>query len=346
MTPSPARTSRRRPRTFFALAGVVLLGLVAVISTTALLRSGPDVGHWRSAAAQAEYQRAHEELIAGLPAAPEQLDVPTTFGTVRVLRWPGPGPGPGDPALLIPGRASGSAQWVENLPGWIGTREIYALDALGDAGFSAQRVPLDGVEKQADAYAEVLDALDLRMVHVVGHSFGGAQAANLATRHPDRVRSLTLLEPVLIIGRFPLSLYFWATLISLPVPDSWRDAGLARIGGTTPEEVRDGGAMTRLIDAATRGYSASLPTPGTLSDEQWRSIRAPLRLDLGGRQSLSGADAADRIRELLPDAHVTVWPEGTHSLPMDQREDFDVLIPQFWATAEAADPTVSAVLRA
>lgn len=345
MTSRTSRTPRSRRRTFFGRAGVVLLALVAVASTTALLRSGPDVGHWRSAAALAEYQRAHEELIAELPAAPEQLDVSTTFGTVRVLHWPAPDPNPGDPALLIPGRASGSAQWVENLPGWIGTREIYALDALGDAGFSAQRVPLEGVEKQADAYAEVLDALSIGKVHVVGHSFGGAQAANLATRHPERVRSLALLEPVLVIERFPFSLYFWATLISLPVPDSWRDAGLARIGGATPEEVREGGAMTRLIDAAARGYSASLPTPGALSDEQWRSISAPLRLDLGGRQSLSGAGAADRIRELLPDAHVTVWPEGTHSLPMDQREDFDVLIPQFWVAAESADPPTSAVPR-
>lgn len=92
--------------------------------------------------------------------------------------------------------------------------------------------------------------------------------------------------------------------------------------------------MARMIDEATRGYSASLPTPSPLSDEQWRAITSPVRVDLRGRQSLSGSSAAERIRTLLPDATVTVWPDGTHSLPMDHREEFDQLLPDFWAAAE------------
>lgn len=309
---------------------VAVIALIAIAPTTVLLRGRPDVGHWRSTGTLADYRAAHAELLATLPVAPERLDVPIDHGVVHALHWPGDGV----PVLLIPGRSSGSSQWVENLPGWIGNRPLYALDPLGDAGFSTQRLPLGGPEEQADAYVEVLDELDITRAHVVGHSFGGAQAAMVATRYPDRVASLALMEPVFVISPLPAATFFWAAVSTLPVPTSWRDRALAKIGGTTVEEVRADSPMARMIDVASQGYSAQLPMPRTLDDEQWRALDMPVRLDLGGRQSLSGADAADRIRVLLPDATVTVWPDGTHSLPMDHHTEFDRLLPEFWDTAD------------
>ena len=130
---------------------VAVIALIAIAPTTVLLRGRPDVGHWRSTGALADYRAAHAELLATLPVAPERLDVPIDHGVVHALHWPGDGV----PVLLIPGRSSGSAQWVENLPGWIGNRPLYALDPLWDAGFSTQRLPLGGPEEQADAYVEV-----------------------------------------------------------------------------------------------------------------------------------------------------------------------------------------------
>jgi pimeloyl-ACP methyl ester carboxylesterase len=45
----------------------------------------------------------------------------------------------------------------------------------------------------ADAVG-MLDALGARTAHVVGHDWGAAVAWQLATRHPDRVRSLTAVS--------------------------------------------------------------------------------------------------------------------------------------------------------
>lgn len=54
--------------------------------------------------------------------------------------------------------------------------------------------PLPGVEyADADDLAHLLDALGIEQAHVVGASFGGRVALELATRHPDRVVSLALL---------------------------------------------------------------------------------------------------------------------------------------------------------
>lgn len=45
----------------------------------------------------------------------------------------------------------------------------------------------------ADAVA-VLDALEVRSAHVVGHDWGAAVAWQLAARHPERVRTLTAVS--------------------------------------------------------------------------------------------------------------------------------------------------------
>lgn len=293
-----------------------------------------NVGHWRDTHLQATYAQAYDQLITGLPEQPERLDISTPHGTVRTLHWPGPHGTHRTPALLIPGRSSGAAQWVENLPAWIGTRPIFAVDPLGDAGFSSQQVPLASIEEQADSYLAVLDALDIPSVHVVGHSFGGAGAANLASRHPTHIRSVALFEPVLVIAPLPATTYLWATMLLLPLPPSWRNHALAKISGASTSELDEAGPMATLIDAASRGYSAALPTPKTMSDKQWQAITSPVRLDIGGQHSLSGSNAAARILKLLPQAKVQVWPTGTHSLPMDKHEEFGRLIPQFWAEAE------------
>jgi pyruvate dehydrogenase E2 component (dihydrolipoamide acetyltransferase) len=56
----------------------------------------------------------------------------------------------------------------------------------------------------ANAVGEVLDALDLQNVTMVGHSMGGPIAAWVAAEQPGRVRALTLLAPVGFGPIFPL----------------------------------------------------------------------------------------------------------------------------------------------
>ena len=45
-------------------------------------------------------------------------------------------------------------------------------------------------------YQASMAALDDAPMDVVGHSFGAAIALRMAVEHPDRIRSLTLFEPV------------------------------------------------------------------------------------------------------------------------------------------------------
>jgi pimeloyl-ACP methyl ester carboxylesterase len=57
-----------------------------------------------------------------------------------------------------------------------------------------------GAARHAQDLVGVLDALDLRSVHVLGMSMGGFVAVELAAAHPDRVTSLVLVD-----GGFPMA---------------------------------------------------------------------------------------------------------------------------------------------
>lgn len=323
---------RPRSRRYGKWVLIALVVWLSVDKAISILRSEPEVGYWRSQAGRAAYAQAYRNALAELPAPDATLDVPTSFGSVRALRWDGKDAS-ATPVLLLPGRSSGIPMWSENLSEWIGQRDIYAVDPIGDAGLSNQSTPLADFEAQGSWISETISGLGLTRVHAVGHSFGGANAAILAVTHPDQVASLTLIEPVFVLAPLPLSTFFWAAVTQLPVPQDWRDRALAEIGGVGLDEVRERTPLSSMIDLGTQHFRAALPTPRTLTDAELAGLSMPVRIDLGGSQSLAGAGAADRVRTLLPDSTVTTWPDATHSLPMQESGALGAALLDFWGRA-------------
>src|SRR5450755_2826669 len=107
--------------------------------------------------------------------------------------------GAGRPLLLITGIGANLDMWAP-FARLVGDRELIAFDPPG-AGLSQRpRRPL-GMRGLAGVVRELLDALGLERVDVLGYSFGGALAQELAHRAPDRVRLLVLSLPHVAGGR-------------------------------------------------------------------------------------------------------------------------------------------------
>ncbi|MFT3662451.1 MAG: alpha/beta fold hydrolase [Gordonia sp. (in: high G+C Gram-positive bacteria)] len=268
-----------------------------------------------------------------MPTPTSTRDVPTALGTVRAYEWTGSDPDTA-PVVLLPGRSSGVPMWAENLPALRRSgRTVFAFDAVGDAGLSEQTAPVRGAEDQARWVEDALSGLDLDAVHTVGHSFGGATAAAHAVHHPGRPASLSLLEPVFVFRRPPVSTFFWSGVATLPVPQSWRDRALAAIGGVSVDEVREHTPVGDMIAAGTEHYSAHLPVPRMLDDTELAGLTMPAYVAIASDSSLAGgAGAVERARR-IPGALVEVWLDTTHSLPMQVPDALAERLTEFWASA-------------
>ena len=105
----------------------------------------------------------------------------------------------GDPAnppvLLLHGITRSLEDWSAQIGLLSAKYRVIAPDLPG-FGFSARKPEPATLQALADGAAETLDALDEhRPCHVIGNSLGGATAMQLLATHPDRVATLTLVDP-------------------------------------------------------------------------------------------------------------------------------------------------------
>jgi pimeloyl-ACP methyl ester carboxylesterase len=104
--------------------------------------------------------------------------------------------GSGEPILCIHGTSGSAAFWGDAVQELARLGRVISYDRRG-CGRSERPEPYEStsVDEHADDAAALLDALDAAPATVIGRSYGGTVAADLALRHPDRVRALVLLEP-------------------------------------------------------------------------------------------------------------------------------------------------------
>lgn len=329
MTPATqTRHSHRRPRQ----TATVLICALAAAQVLGWFTASPRVGHFRTVDDRLAYEAAYTRAMALMPSPSRTLDVQTAFGTVRVYEWANPD-ATGAPVVLLPGRGSGVPMWSQNLPSLLAQRSIYALDALGDAGLSAQSAPLTSTVDQASWIDETLKALEIERAHIVGHSFGAASAMALAVNRPARLASLTLLEPAFVLRWPPASIILWSIPASLPfLPQTWRNAAIAQIAGEDPGAIDPDDPVATMITLGGTGYSAALPTPHPLTDVQLRSITVATYVALADGSPITKGAASRAKAELIPDVQVKVWPGTTHSLPMQVADPLAAELAVFWST--------------
>ncbi len=104
--------------------------------------------------------------------------------------------GAGDPIVLLHGWPQTWYEWRPVLPALSQRYRVIAPDMRG-LGDSSK--PAIGYDKQTVAgdIRELIDHLGAGACHVVGHDWGGPVAFALAAGHPDRVRTLTIVDVAL-----------------------------------------------------------------------------------------------------------------------------------------------------
>lgn len=247
--------------------------------------------------------------------------------------------GDGDPVLLINGIGAHHGMW-EPLDTCLGNFSTIAYDAPGVGRSPGVRLPFSmaGLGRLA---ARLVETLEIERVDVIGYSFGGAVAQEMARQAPERVRRLVLVATGCGWGGVPGTPGPLAVLMS---PLRYRSATFDRLtagvlAGTDVE--RDPGFVERLGDLKRRhpptwfGYSAQLAALTGWSSLRWlHKLPHPTLVVQGDRDQLvplaNGAILASRI----PAARLLTQHGEGHFLLLDPESSSLSSVAEFLGAAD------------
>ncbi|MDA3627448.1 alpha/beta hydrolase [Saccharopolyspora oryzae] len=302
-------SERPRRRRWLIALGVVA---VPVVVAAFAMRTPSPVGHWDGAEGRDRFLAAYDQAFRDLPAVEDAIDVRTDYGVVRFYRFAGSGEASA-PLVLLPGRASASPVWADNLPSLLEVGDVYTVDLLGEPGRSVQDRPIVDDADQAAWLHQALAGLPEDRFHLVGLSIGGWNAANLAVRQPELVATLTLIDPVFVFDDMPLG----TVVRSLPaalswLPKSWRDGFNSYTAGGAPvEDV----PVARMIESGMQHYRLRLPQPSRITEEALAGLDLPVLAIIAGRSVMHDPGTATATAErALPEATVRVYPDASHAV--------------------------------
>jgi pimeloyl-ACP methyl ester carboxylesterase len=152
---------------------------------------------------------------------------------------------------------------------------------------------------------DVLEALGIDDLHLVGHSLGGWIAADFAVRYPRRLRSLTLVAPLgLRVQGSPLYDIFRMT------PDEADDVLFNGQASRYPDYLEAGDPVEALVhgygELTTAARLAFTPRYDHRLDRRLARVTCPSLVVVSEDDHVVPRTHGERYAELLPNARLTV----------------------------------------
>lgn len=236
--------------------------------------------------------------------------------------------GAGAPLLFLHG-AGGIAAWEGVLPLLAEHYQVYAPLL---PGFS-RSTGLEYLEDQFDLFMhgfDVIEGLGLEKPYVVGESFGGWMAAEMAALRPKEIGRLALAAPVGLwrdeapvvdlFGMMPGELvpYLYH---NLECPAAQRMMALTTLFSDKDDRTQE---QIEMIIAMSRGFRTvakflfPIPEHG-MEHRLWR-IKAPTLIVWGEQDRFIAPSYADIFREQIANAEVVRIPETGHVISLEAPE--------------------------
>jgi pimeloyl-ACP methyl ester carboxylesterase len=245
--------------------------------------------------------------------------------------------GDGAPLLFLHG-GGGLPEW----PAWLSPlAERYRVIAPQHPGFGASTglEHLDTVQDLTIYYLDFLDALDVERACVVGLSFGGMLAAELAALAPQRVRKLVLVGAIgLWSDAAPMPDFFAMTADEIEQA-AWRDVELARRRGwlvepQTDEEKRAAMLERARSSAATAKFIWPIPDRGLR--KRIHRVAMPTLIVWGASDRLVPPVYAELFHQAIAGSRVVMIEEAGHAPQVEQPGAFTAAVLDFLADEDDA----------
>ena len=277
-----------------------------------------DTSRFRTPEGAARFLAAYDATLSLWDIPHQVLEVTTSFGMTHVNVA---GSADLPPLVLIHGAQISSPVWYPNIAPLSRYFRIYAPDVVDQMGRSEPSRRLRTAQDCANWLIELLDALHLDHVSLIGHSQGGWQALNLATSVPQRVERLVLLSPSGSLGR--MRWQFIVHMLPVFVRPTRRNFYRAFQWMTTNPL----GELHPLVEQFMIGAQAYKPQELNLgvvsrfSDEALRRLTKPTLLLIGDHDRTCRPRVdLERARRLIPQVEAELIVGGGHLFPVDQAD--------------------------
>ena len=273
---------------------------------------------------------AHGAAMKLWPVPFEEIEIPTRFGMTHVVTS---GPKDAPPVVLLHGYFATLTMWSPNIADFSKDYRVYAIGVMGQPGKSIPN-PDEPIRDAADFVAwlsATLDGLNLDRVFLVGMSYGGWLALNLALTAPERIRKLVLLSPAASFQPLVKQFMLRGMLMGFFPTRRTTNALMGWMGFKD----KPGDEVTRcLLDLFYLGvkhFRLSPDTmrlmPGVFSDDELRSLSVPVLLLIGENEVIyDAAEALDRARQLIPDFEGELVPRCSHDMCYSQHGIVDARV--------------------
>ena len=248
--------------------------------------------------------------------------------------------GAGEPVLMIDMLIADCFVPLLTQPVLADRYQLIRYHKRGWVGSTHAPPPVSIADHAADA-AALLDHLGVQRAHIVGHSTGAAIGAQLALDHPEKVHTLTMLEPTLV--SLPLGQAFLKS--AGPVFEAYRkgdhSAAFAMFVSAASGldwdtcrallEERIPGVVAQSIEDADTFFGVELPSlPGwTFGPEQAAAIDRPVLSVLGDQTQPVWVEIAEFLRSSLPYVEDCTIEGAGHLLQIQRPEPVARAIAEF-----------------
>ena len=241
--------------------------------------------------------------------------------------------GEGRPLLYLHS-AMGEAMWVPHLQR---LAERYELHAPAHPGFMTSQglEQIRDIEDLVSHYLAYMDMKEWKSADVLGMSFGGWIAAEIAARYPERVSRLVLVDAVGIwIKEKPIADFFALdsrfpdrlTRLLFHDPNCMAAQMMPAPGAELPEEMLV--AMLNAFTAVAKiGWNPLLHDPRL--ESLLPRVTAETLVVWGENDRLCPVDYAHKYARLIPGAKVAIIPECGHLPPLEKPDEFHEAVTGF-----------------
>jgi pimeloyl-ACP methyl ester carboxylesterase len=239
--------------------------------------------------------------------------------------------GTGEAVVLLHGFGASSYSWRQVMPGLAAAHRVVAID-LNGFGYTErpkQRARYTR-EAQAKLVLDTLDALGISRAHFVGHSYGGGLTLFLAQTHPERFRTMVLVDSSAptyandrrsraaalrpLTGLFVRASALRPSVVRKGLLRSFYDDSLV-----TPELVQAYSDRLRIEGATDAFYGLTAPAPAG-ETVVLETIAVPALVVWGAHDEVIASEVGRRAAARLPHAEFVLFEKSGH-LPMEEEPE-------------------------